>query len=318
MTLPILDATGLTDTHTPPALVEAFREAYSTLGFGCITGHGIDPALRAAVFDASRRFHALPRTAKEAIALNTNHRGFIAMGTSTDVNSDLAKVTKPNQSESFMMLREDAPGSPEAALYLGGPNQWPELEGFRDACMAYHDAMAALGHRLLRVAALALGAPADAFAPHFAPPTTWLRLLHYPPVPAQAEADLYGSAPHCDFGALTLLATDDVGGLQVLHPDGHWLDVPVIPDALVVNVGDMLHRWSGGILKSTPHRVINRTGRERYSVPFFFDPNVRATITRLQPTGQGAEAFPPLLFEDFLRGELEAGYDAHQDKSSTS
>jgi isopenicillin N synthase-like dioxygenase len=109
---------------------------------------------------------------------------------------------------------------------------------------------------------------------------------------------------------LTLLAQDNVGGLQVQTPAGHWVDVPPIEDALVVNVGDMLHRLSNGKLLSTPHRVINATGQERFSVPFFFDPHVSTEITPLP--GTGTARFQPINFGEFLRSELEASYDAHQ------
>ena len=97
-------------------------------------------------------------------------------------------------------------------------------------------------------------------------------------------------------------------------PAGHWVDAPYRPGALVVNVGDMLNRMSNGRLLSTPHRVINRSGRERYSVPFFFDPHVNTDIAPLP--GTGAPQFEPLKFADFLRGELEAAYDAHKPAQS--
>ena len=299
------------DLAREPDLPAAFARVYGEVGFGYITGHGIDPALRAAVFDANRRFHAQPLAQKMRVALDANHRGFIPINTSTDVNSTLAEVTKPNQSESFMMMREDDAHDP--AIFLSGPNQWPDLPGFRATLTAYHAAMSALGHRLMRIALTATGAGASAQADAmlwFETPTTWLRLLHYPPAPPSRPDDLYGSAPHCDFGALTLLATDDVGGLQVLSPDGDWLDVPPRADAFVVNVGDMLHALSNGRLRSTPHQVINRSGRERYSVPFFFDPHVSATIAPLP--GTGAAQFAPVDFGEFLRAELGAAYDHHK------
>jgi isopenicillin N synthase-like dioxygenase len=105
-----------------------------------------------------------------------------------------------------------------------------------------------------------------------------------------------------------------VGGLQVRTPAGNWVDAPYIPGTLVVNVGDMLHRMSNGKLLSTPHRVINRSGKERYSIPFFFDPHVETMIEPLP--GTGAANFPPLRFADFLRHELEAAYDAHKPDNS--
>jgi isopenicillin N synthase-like dioxygenase len=290
-------------------IVDAFARAYGETGFAYLVGHGVPPDLVQAVFAANRRFHDLPLARKMQVALDRNHRGYIAIDTSTDVNSDLAHVTKPNQSESFMMMREDEAEIP--GIYLSGPNRWPDLPGFRDTLEAYNTALSALGRHLIDIAvAAAGGAPAD-IARAFRAPTTWLRLLHYPPSPEGAPGDLYGSAPHRDFGCLTILAQDDVGGLQVRTTSGHWLDVPPLPGAFVVNVGDMLHRMSNGRLLSTPHRVINRSGRERYSVPFFYDPHVTTEIRPLP--GTGTPRFEPLLFGDFLRSELGAAYEAHQD-----
>ncbi len=307
-TIPVLDLAPLTTGADTSALARDFAKAYGETGFGYIINHGIDPALRRAVFDAARRFHALPEAVKPAIALNHSHRGYIAINTSTDVTSDLAEVTKPNQSASFMMMREDAEADPE--IYLSGPNQWPELDGFRAACEAYVAAMSDLGSKLMGLALDAIGATDRSILDAFETPTIWLRLLHYPPQSPHAPDDLYGSAPHKDFGCLTLLAQDDVGGLQVQTPAGHWVDAPPLPDAFVVNVGDMLHRLSNGRLLSTPHRVINATGRERYSVPFFYDPHVATDIAPLP--GTGPARFDPLNFGAFLRSELEASYDAHK------
>ena len=283
--------------------------AYRDTGFAYITGHGIPLAQIDDVFDASARFHNLPRPEKMAIALNNDHRGFIPINTSTDVNSTLADVTKPNQSESFMMMRE----SQADGTYLEGPNQWPDVVGFQDTLMDYDQVMGDLGRRLMGLICLGLGVPQQRVLPAFDRPTSWLRLLHYPTQPAQAPNDLYGSAPHTDFGCLTLLAQDDVGGLEVMTPGGDWIAAAKIPGSFVVNVGDMLHRWSNGILKSTPHRVINASGKARYSCPYFFDPNVKTVIAPWpECVADGDEKFPPILFEDFLRSELEAGYDAHK------
>lgn len=306
--IPVLDLAPLINGDDTTQLAADFAKAYGETGFGYVINHGVDPALRAAVFAASERFHALPDNRKQAIALNKTHRGYIAINTSTDVTTDLAEVTKPNQSASFMMMREDAVADPDT--YLSGPNQWPDLDGFREACDAYVQAMGQLGEKLMGLALDAIGATDRAILAAFDTPTIWLRLLHYPPQPPQAPEDLYGSAPHKDFGCLTLLAQDDVGGLQVQTPAGHWVDAPPLKDALIVNVGDMLHRLSNGKLLSTPHRVINATGKERYSVPFFYDPHVSTQIAPLP--GTGTPRFDPLNFGAFLRHELEASYDAHQ------
>ena len=314
--IPVIDVSGLGTGSE--ALSRDLLRAYGDTGFACITGHGIDPALIDAVFEASRQFHALPHAQKMAIALDRNHRGFIPIDTSTDRNSTLAEVTKPNQSESFMMMREAGPDDPDvvAGVFLSGANQWPDLPGFRETLTEYHEAMAMFSKRMVTAMLRAVGADAGEAAPLFQRPTTWLRLLHYPPRP-EAPDDLYGSAPHTDFGAITVLAQDDIGGLQVKTAEGTWIDVPPVPGTFVLNVGDMLHRMTHGALKSTPHRVVNRSGRERYSCPFFFDPSAAHIVRPLDsvPENLRRTAFDPIHFGDFLRTELGASYDQHQSVS---
>ena len=312
------------------SLAREFYRVYSTAGFSYIVNHGVPDELTQRVFAASVRFHGLSIDEKLKVELNHNHRGYIPINTSTDINSTLAEVNHPNQSASFMVMREDAPGADQvnAGHYLAGANQWPELPGFRDDVMAYNEAMSELALKLTRVVFHALGAEPQVLEA-FDSPTTWLRLLHYPSFGGDSQrstedlaADgVYGSAPHTDFGCLTLLAQDEVGGLQVQSPTNNgaalkWIDVPRIPGSFVVNVGDMLHRWSNGLLRSTPHRVINVSGKARYSCPFFFDPSVLTDVAPL-PSCIGAEQkplFPPINFGEFLRSELEAGYDHHKQK----
>ena len=133
--------------------------------------------------------------------------------------------------------------------------------------------MKEFGFQLMKLAVLSFGAEPDEILDAFHTPTTWLRLLHYPPRSGAFQAEIYGSAPHLDFGCLTLLAQDEVGGLQVLSQKEEWVDVPFITDSFVLNVGEMLQRFSNGFLMPTPHRVINPENRERYSCPFFYDPH---------------------------------------------
>lgn len=120
------------------------------------------------------------------------------------------------------------------------------------------------------------------------------------------------------FGCLTLLAQDDVGGLQVKNDSEQWIDVPRLPGTFVVNAGDMLQRWSNNQLKSTPHRVINTSGKPRYSCPFFFDPNVSTDISPLPScvTPESPPAYEPVNFGHFLKNELVAGYQHHCDSSN--
>lgn len=296
-----------------------FASAYSQVGFGAIVNHGVDPLLVQRLFDASRAFHAQSLSQKMSVALDHNHRGYIPINTSTDVNSVLAEVKKPNQSESFMVMREDAPDSKPVVqgAYLAGANQWPVLPDFKDSVVAYNNALSQLARQVLCVACIAMGVDERVLLRAFEYPTTWLRLLHYPPMSMQSPQDLYGSAPHTDFGAVTILAQHEVGGLQVMGTDNNWLDVPVIDGAFVVNIGDMLHRWSNGYFKSTPHRVINRSGLERYSCAFFYDPYVETIVAPLTDSFRGGETakFEPLHYGEFLRSELEAAYQQHKTDS---
>lgn len=305
--IPLIDLARLNNHDLAAGLAQEFANAYGQTGFAYVINHGIDPHLLTSLFEVSKRFHAMPLGEKQAISLNAQHRGYIAIDTSTNTASSIEKAKRPNQSASFIMLREDAAHDP--SIYLSGPNQWPELSGFRETCEAYVTAMSDLGRRVMALALRAIGAEDDGVLAQFDVPTLWLRLLHYPPQPPSAHEDLYGSAPHTDFGCLTFLAQDDVGGLQVRTPEGDWIDVPPMEGAFVVNVGDMLNRLSNGRLLSTPHRVINRSGRERYSIPFFFDPYVETVIAPV--AGTGPAKFEPIHFGQFLRGKLEAVYDAH-------
>lgn len=176
--------------------------------------------------------------------------------------------------------------------------------------------MSTLGRKMARAIAIALDLPADSLQPFFADPTTFLRLLHYPPQPP--EEGLFGSAPHTDYGFVTLLAQDDVGGLEVLNKDGDWVPAPPIPGSFVMNVGDILARWSNDVFVSTPHRVINASGRERYSQPFFFDPSMAETIdvlpTCIGPDGQ--KKYQPIVYRDYLMERIEKNY--HYRKKSAA
>src|SRR5581483_6800618 len=142
--------------------------------------------------------------------------------------------------------------------------------GLKDAVLEYIDAVTALGHRVLRGVALALGLDDDWFDRHLtAEPLVLFRIFHYPPAPSGDDG--WGVGEHTDYGLITLLAQDRSGGLQVHGPEG-WIDVPPRPDAFVVNLGDMLERMTGGRYKSTPHRVRNTSGHDRLSFPLFLDP----------------------------------------------
>lgn len=313
--IPIVDLQGSLDADAPAAHQSARElfEALSQIGFAYIAGHNVAPATREAAFAASRDFHASTLAQKQSLAINAFHRGYMGMASSTIVTSTVAKVTRPNMSESLMLMHELPPDDPGllAGLPMQGPNQWPDwLPGFKPAMLAYVREVDALGRHIVRLIALALGLPATALDHHFDHPTTFLRALHYPPQPP-AEDEQIGSAPHTDYGIITLLAQDDSGGLQVRPRGGDWIEAPPIPDTYVLNVGDMLQRWTNGRLVSTPHRVINRSGGDRYSLPYFLDPSMDTLIECL-PTCTDADhppQHPPVRYGDYLLERLNRNYD---------
>ena len=308
MQIPKIDISEIEYKEFSRTLLQDFFSAYNEYGFGYIINHGIEKTLIEQLFQVSKQFHSQPLSEKMRVALDHNHRGYIAINTSTEVNSKLADVKKPNQSESFMMMREDKSELPD--VYLSGPNQWPKLENFKEVLEKYTFNMTKLGRNLMRLALLSSGVKDLSVMQSLDTPTIWLRLLHYPPISKNSPSDLYGSAPHTDFGCLTILAQDEIGGLQVQTREGEWIDVPKLEGSFVVNVGDMLSRYTNGLLRSTPHRVINKSGKERFSCPFFFDPHTNAVVQPLKGTGK--PKFSPINFGEFLREELEASYEKHK------
>lgn len=178
-----------------------------------------------------------------------------------------------------------------AGVILHGPNLWPRIPGFRESVLAYIDAMAQLGQALMRGCALGLGLPATWFEDHGTrDPLLLLRFFNYPtrPVPAEVPA-AWGVGEHTDYGLLTMLWQDPVGGLQVRR-DGEWFDAPPVPGSFVCNIGDMLDRMTGGQYRSVPHRVaINTSGHDRLSIPLFFDPDFDTPIQPVPGAGPGQD-----------------------------
>jgi isopenicillin N synthase-like dioxygenase len=138
-----------------------------------------------------------------------------------------------------------------------------------------------------------------------------LRLLHYP-APSRGSDPQTGAGAHTDYRNLTLLATDDVGGLEVRTRAGQWIEAPVVPGAFIVNIGDCLMHWTNDVYVYTPHRVVNRSARERYSIAFSYDPNPDALVETISScVGEGeAGRYPPILAADYLTMRLDASKPA--------
>lgn len=281
--LPVIDVSPLLSGGDAArrAVAEEIGAACRDLGFFYASGHAVPPETLATLADASRRFFALPHEEKMQVAMARGGRawrGFFPVG------GELTSG-KPDIKEGLYFGEELGTDDPRvtAGLPLHGANQFPvRPPELRAAVMDFMHAAERSAHAIMEGIALSLGLDAHYFRNAYTSrPTQLFRIFHYP---ASTAAEGWGVGEHTDYGLLTLLAQDDIGGLQVKTPPesgGGWIDAPPIPNALVCNIGDMLDRLTGGVYRSTPHRVLNASGRSRLSFPYFFDPGFAARIVPL-------------------------------------
>jgi isopenicillin N synthase-like dioxygenase len=303
--LPVIDISGLksADPAIRQAVGEEIRAACLDLGFMYIAGHGVSPQMRAAVFEETAAFFALPANRKLALNMENSvgNAGYEPMRAQT-----LEAGGPPDLKEGFYIGEElplDHPRVVAGGFNLG-PNQWPEnAPNFRKVMSGYYDEMLVLGKLLMRGVALSLRLDEDFFEDYCNEPLAGLRLLHYPPQPANAHPDEKGCGAHTDFGGITMLMQDDNGGLQVMGADGEWIHAPPMADSYIVNLGDMVARWTNDLYRSTLHRVVNFSGRERYSIPFFYSGRLSHEVAALPgclADGKAAK-YPPTTVEAHMR-----------------
>lgn len=305
--LPLIDMTGVRDGD--PASIqrvgEAIRRACSETGFFYIVNHGVPQAVIDRAMAAAKTFFAQPTEVKRQVAVNKRHRGWHALG-----GALMYEATKPDHKEFFSMgleLAEDDP-SVLAGEALRGPNQWPAfMPEMRAALDHYYAEIGKAGADLLQAVAVGLGIEQDFFVGKYSKPLQRTQMVYYPPHPPSAESDQFGVAPHTDYGCITLLYQDNSGGLQVRElASNSWIDATPIPGSLVVNVGDLLARWSNDRFRSTLHRVINKSGHERYSIATFYDPTYGAVV---DPCDLGIEAagsqYPAVAAGDYILKRID-------------
>jgi len=305
--IPVIDVGPLfagTDAGAA-AVAEQIRRASVEVGFFYVGGHNVPRDLMRAVLMAAKYFFALPDGQKRAIQVNKAHRGYVPFEQTT-----LARAYKADLKESFNFAFPFTADDPDvvAGTPLIGVNQWPAGESvWRGVVEDYYAAVFELGQRLLEGFALALGTDRGFFRGLYKRPLVRARLIHYPPQQDGTGDGQYGAAPHTDWGCMTILWQDDVGGLQVKNRSGDWIDAPPIEGTFVINIGDMLERWSNDLFVSTPHRVLNASGRERYSIPVFYDPDFRTAVECLPNCSSAAN---PAKYERTIAGEyITAKYD---------
>lgn len=294
--IPVIDISPLRDGTGAEAVAEALHKASQGLGFIYITGHGIpEDRIEAARRAAYAFFHASPER-KQSVLVSSSHRGWLKPG-----GAKMKDDAKADLKESFIWGWQPDDGNVADDHPLRGDNQWPGfVPELQDAAMAYFDAAHDVAYHLMRGFALGLSLPEDFFLRSTDRPLSRASFVYYPAQPADMGADQFGVGPHTDFGVLTVLCQDDVGGLQVQTVDGDWVQAPPIPGSLIVNVADLLSRWTAGAYKSTPHRVVNSSGRERMSLVLAYDPNPDTVIDAREVFGPDVEAEEPITCGDYL------------------
>ncbi len=307
MSLPIISLAPLAQPGAAAVrtIAEQIRAACAEYGVFYIVDHGVAPHIVDGAFDAAKLFFAQSPETRLAIKVNRHNRGYLPLFQTTYPGN------KPDLKESFNMGVDLPPDDPNvtAGKPLHGTNQWPPLDGFRAPVEAYFAALTALGRRMLAPLSLALGEDPAFLARAYTHPIAFLRLFHYPPESRVADGE-YGAAEHTDYGLLTILAQDPLGGLEVRTRAGEIVPAPPIPGSFVVNIGDLVSDMTNGELRSAPHRVINRANVARYSIPFFFDPSFDAEFATLPDyivAGMKAR-LEPTIFGKYLLAKFNRFY----------
>ena len=273
-TIPIIDIRALRDGDDRKAVARELHRASRDVGFIYVSHHGIDDAELAAVRDTALAFFRQPPELKEQVSVSSAHRGWLARG-----GARMQDDARADLKESFIFGHEETDGSLPDDHPLRGPNRWPDnMPELRDAALRYFEAAHDVAHQLMRGFALGLDLDEDFFLKSTARPLSRASFVYYPPQPEEMGREQFGVGPHTDFGVLTVLAQDSVGGLQVQHANGEWIAAPPVPGTLVINVGDLLARWTNDEYRSTPHRVVNSSGRERLSLVLAYDPEPQTRI----------------------------------------
>lgn len=309
--LPIIDIAPLYQTNEAGWLSVANQidAACREWGFFYIKGHPISAQRIDNLLNATKTFFAGSETDKLRIDItqSEHHRGYGGIAT------EQLDPTKPSDlKETFDMGFHMPDDQPEvlAGKPLRGPNRHPQQAGWEALMEQHYDDMQELAKTLLRAMTIALDIERDFFDVRFNEPISVLRMIHYPPRHTASSAEQQGAGAHTDYGCITLLYQDDAGGLQVQNVQGEWIDAPPIDGTFVVNLGDMMARWSNDRYKSTPHRVISPLGVDRYSMPFFAEPHPDTVISCLPGCSDDSHPpkYPPVTSVAYLMSRFADTY----------
>ncbi len=308
--IPVVDITALRNGSDPASVAKALHAANTGLGFIYIKGHGIPNELIEAARSKALAFFRSAPEEKEQVRITGNHRGWLGMG-----GAKMEDDAKADLKESFIWGYQSADGVYPQDHELRGANKWPgHMPEIETLCLEYFDKAHEVAEHLMRGFALGLELDADFFLRNNDKPMSRNSFVYYPHQPESADDDQFGVGAHTDFGVLTVLCQDSVGGLEVQDLDGNWISAPPIEDTLIVNVGDLLARWTDDAYHSTPHRVKNTSGKERLSIVLAYDPNPETAIDAREIFGDQYEPKEPATTcGDYLTWRFAKAF-AHKSK----
>lgn len=298
-------------------LPEEVRHACENIGFFFIANHGVSEDLLKRIFEQTEAFHKQPMEKKIALKINMNQRGYVAPKATMVRHSTYNENNKFDTNATMVFATEHSEQNPnrQAGKWFYDENQWPdEMPGFKETVREYMATLTALGKSMLPLWALALELEPTFFEPYFENNYTYFRMAHYPPVPELGDNE-FGLGPHADTGFMTFLPQADVDGLEILDVDGNWFRPPKMHDAILVNTGQFLGRWSNERFRATPHRVIPPRDVDRYSVALFvntaFEPICECLPTCTDPNNP--PKYPKESYYDFYLWYMKNTYPHYGD-----
>lgn len=302
--IPVVDISALygNDAAAKKAVAARIGAACDEIGFFYVVNHNVAVATIDRAVAVADRFFAQPEAEKLKVKSDKNNRGYREVGDVVHANG------KPSARDNFDLGFPVTADDPEvlAGTPLYAPNKWPDTPGFLEAFEAYYAETFKLGMKILEGFALYLGKEEDFFVRHFTKPVADMVINHYLGARGLHISD-QASGPHTDHGIVTILWQDNLGGLEVMGKDGKWIGVTPLRGSYVINIGELMKRWTNGRFKATVHRVVHLQDKSRYSMPLFCNPNFRTTVDPRDLGVSDADAmYAPVTSGEFLLSRFKA------------
>ena len=302
--IPVIDIAALygTDAAAKKAVAAKIGAACNDTGFFYVVNHNVPVETIDRTLSIVDKFFHLPEAERLKVKADRNNRGYREVGDTLHANG---KASARDSFDLGFPVTEDDP-EVKAGTPLYAPNNWPSLPGFREAVEGYYGETYKLGMKVLEGFAISLGKPDDFFTRHFTKPVADMVINHYLGAAGLHISD-QASGPHTDHGIVTILWQDSLGGLEVLGEDGNWISVTPLRGSYVINIGELMKRWTNGRFKATIHRVVHLQNKSRYSMPLFCNPNFRTVVDPRDLGVSDAEAkYEPVLSGEFLMSRFKA------------